>query len=133
MTAMRDRTSAVYYIAFALLVASLAVGAVLFVLLTGRPAAEPVRFLVGSPTADDCPVGGRAPACFRVDVTNVGSQDGGAACTAVGQEGSVALFANDASTTDVFLLAGEAQGVFVKVTPGDSDVVAAPIVTCTVR
>lgn len=125
------RASAAYYVAFVVLLAGLAAGLTLFLLLATRPASHGVSYRVAAPVADDCPVGQRATVCYRFDVTNTGDRVGLATCAVTPGTGTKAVFPNGNSTTNVLLSAGETRGVFVNVTAQGTDVVTSPRVACT--
>jgi hypothetical protein len=124
------RPSPTYYIAIVVLVASLAIGSILFFLLVSRPAEETLRFDVANAAAEDCPAGTGAPVCYRFDVTNAGEARGTALCTTGAPAGTEALFENDQPTVVIPLEAGQTQGLLVKVTPIDTTTVGQPTVSC---
>jgi hypothetical protein len=124
------RTGVGYYVALALLGASLAIGAGLFVLLTTRTAPQDAVFEVGRGRPMTCPTGTHAPACYAFAVTNTGNGDGVAVCTAISSGGTTAVFPNGESTLTVALASGLPRDVFVGVTPTEGDTVIAPSLTC---
>lgn len=124
------RASAAYYVAFVVLLAGLAAGLTLFLLLATRPANHSVSYRVAAPLADDCPVGQHATVCYRFDVTNTGDRVGLARCAVTPGPGTRALFPNGNPVTNVLLGAGETRGVFVNVTAQGTDTVTAPRIAC---
>ncbi len=124
------RPSPTYYIAIVVLVASLAIGSVLFFLLVSRPAGETLRFDVANAAPEDCPAGTGAPVCYRFNVTNAGEAQGTALCTTGAPAGTEALFANDQPSVVIPLEAGETRGLLVKVSPIDTATVGQPTMSC---
>jgi hypothetical protein len=127
----RQRPSTVvYYVAAGILALGLVVGTTLVAMLMTRTPPAGASIEVGEGVPADCPVGGRATACYQFDVTNVGESSGVASCGTSASEGTEALFPNDANTIDVVLASGETTPVFVRVAPLGGDVVSEPVVRC---
>jgi hypothetical protein len=120
----------VYYVAASVLALGLVVGGTLLAILMTRTPPAGTSFEVGEGVPADCPVGGRATACYQFDITNVGSSNGIASCGTSAGEGTEAVFPNDANTIDVLLASGETRPVFVRVSPLGGDVVTEPVVRC---
>jgi hypothetical protein len=119
-----------YTVAFIVLVAGLGIGASLVYLLVARPVAGSASVEVSEPTADDCPVGARAPVCYRFEVTNTGGEAGSFSCQASPPTGSLAVFQNGEPRTVLVLGPGQVGSLFVKVTPLETDVVNTPGLEC---
>jgi hypothetical protein len=117
-------------VAFVALVASLGVAGSLVYLLIARPVAESTGVEVSAPTADVCPVGDRAPVCYRFEVENTGDAVGTFDCRTLPPSGSQAVFQNGESRTVLILGPAQVESLFVKVTPLETDVVTQPSMDC---
>jgi hypothetical protein len=120
-----------YSIAFVALVAALGVAGSLVYLLIARPISEPAGVTVSEAVAEDCPVGERAPVCYRFDVTNTGDETGAFSCQAYPPPDSLAVFQNGEPRDSVILQPGQTQTVLIKVTPLETDEVTTPGLECT--
>lgn len=127
--ARRDGTLG-YYVAFIALVAGLGIAASLVYLLVVRPVTESAGVEVSEPVADDCPVGERAPVCYRFEVTNTGDEVGAFSCQALPPADSLAVFQNGEPRSTLILAPGQTDPVLVKVTPLETDTVMAPSLVC---
>lgn len=119
-----------YYIGIVLLAAALGVGVSLVTILIAKPDNSGATYVLTAPRADECPVGERAPVCFRFDVTNTGSTGGTAACLTSPAPGTLAVFPNGNAMVDVLLASGETRQLYVKVIPDQGNEVRAPSVGC---
>lgn len=117
-------------VAFVALVAALGVAGSLVYLLIARPVAESAGVEVSAPTADVCPVGDRAPVCYRFEVENTGDSVGTFDCRTLPPSGSQAVFQNGESRTVLILGPAQVESLFVKVTPLETDVVTQPSLNC---
>jgi hypothetical protein len=111
------------------LVVALALGG----FLLARVIRPPVdgTFSVGNAIGTACPVGGGAPACFQVNVTNTSDEPAPVRCDVTPAEGTTAQFlaGNSVYRSDVPLVPGEPIGLVVKVgTTGTT--VLPPSVAC---
>ncbi len=119
-----------YTVAFFALVAGLGVAGSLVYLLVARPVTEEAGVEVSEPVAQDCPVGERAPVCYRFEVTNTGDEVGAFNCQALPPADSLAVFSNGEPRSALVLGPGRSETVVVKVTPLETDTVTAPSLVC---
>jgi hypothetical protein len=119
-----------YYVAFIALIAGLGIAASLVYLLIARPVSEAAGVEISEPTADDCPVGERAPVCYLFEVTNTGDETGSFACQAIAPAGSLAVFPSGEPRATLILTPGQTDALLIKVNPLETDVVTAPGLTC---
>lgn len=119
-----------YTVAFFALVAGLGVAGSLVYLLVARPVTEEAGVEVSEPVAQDCPVGERAPVCYRFEVTNTGDEVGAFNCQALPPADSLAVFSNGEPRSALVLGPGRSETVVVKVTPLETDTVTAPSLEC---
>jgi hypothetical protein len=125
------RPSLPYYVAISLLIASVAIGTVLFLLLVSRPSAESLSFTVGEAASEDCPPGERATVCYGFSLTNDGDAPGTARCTTIAAPGTQAMFLTGDPTVLVPLEAAEQRTLLVSVTAeDDAQTIGAAAVTC---
>ena len=129
MAAARSRASTVYYVAFAVLVLCLALGAFLFLRLVGNDDAA-TRFEVSQALATPCPAGQRAPLCYRFEVTNVGGTAASARCVVVAESGTTAMFLEGGVEQSTLLNPSGRLSLDVKVDATEGNVVSAPAVRC---
>lgn len=127
--ARRDGTLG-YYVAFIALVAGLGMAGSLVYLLVTQPATDPAGVQISEPVADDCPVGERAPVCYRFEVTNTGDEVGAFNCQALPPVDSLAVFQNGEPRSALILSPGQTDSVLIKVTPLETDTVRAPSLVC---
>ena len=115
-----------------LLGVELVLGAVLTVLAIKPGGSGPV-FAVSAVSANKCPAGTGAPACFQVLVQNTGSEAGHVRCELVAAEGTTALFfSGDGVYTSAATIEPEQTlplSVKVDVTKGN-DTVVSPTIGC---
>lgn len=130
MASGTGRTTFGYYIGIVLLAAALGVGVSLVTVLITTPDDSGAIYVLSAPQADECPVGERAPVCFRFDITNTGSTGGTASCLTSPAPGTLAVFPNGNATADVLLASGETRQLYVKVIPDEGNEVLAPSVGC---
>jgi len=115
-----------------LLVTALGLGALLFFLVL-RPAGSGPAFTVSAVDGTTCPTGEGAPACFRLTVTNTGTESANVRCEASPAAGTTAAFFSGGPvyTSAAPIEPGVPLPLFIKadVTDG-SDTVYAPSVSC---
>jgi hypothetical protein len=119
-----------YTVAFFALVAGLGIAGSLVYLLVARPVTEDAGVEISEPVAQDCPVGERAPVCYRFEVTNTGDEVGAFNCQALPPVDSLAVFSNGEPRSALVLGPGRSETVVVKVTPIETDTVTAPSLVC---
>jgi hypothetical protein len=119
-----------YTAAFIALVAGLGIAGSLVYLLVARPVVDEAGVEITGPEAEDCPVGERAPVCYRFEVTNTGDEVGSFNCQALPPADSLAVFSNGEPRSALVLGPGRSETVTIKVTPLETDTVSAPSLTC---
>ena len=119
-----------YHVAFIALVAGLGIAGSLVYLLVTQPVIESAGVEISEPVADDCPVGERAPVCYRFEVTNTGDEVGAFDCQALSPADSLAVFQNGEPRSALILAPGQTDAVLIKVTPLETDTVMAPSLVC---
>jgi hypothetical protein len=125
------RAPTAYYVAVAALVLAVVVGVLLFVLLSTRQSSEVASFVVTSQEATPCPAGSGAPACYSIEVTNVGTATGRATCVITPAADNEALFLNEERSSEIVLIPNETRPILVKVIPtGASSIAGAPLLSC---
>ena len=125
------RTQPAYYVAFVLLLLAVGIGIGLLATAWSRSTAG-ARIAVSAAEPQECPTGEGAPACFRFEITNVGTGASQVACTIRSSEGLLATFLNDAPDYRYTnqLDPGTSFAVFAKVVPAGAVNVDAPVVEC---
>lgn len=125
------RTQPAYYVAFVLLLLAIGVGIGLLATAWNRSTGG-ARIAVSEPEAQECPTGEGAPACFRFEITNVGTEASQVACMVRSSDGLLATFLNDDPNFRYTnqLDPGTSFAVFTKVVPAGAVDVGAPVVEC---
>ena len=115
-----------------LLITALGLGALLFFLVI-RPAGSGPAFTVSQVNGTTCPTSQGAPACFKVTVTNTGSESGSVRCEAAAAAGTAATFFSGGPvyTSAVPIDPGVPLPLYIRVDVTDgSDTVYPPSVSC---
>jgi hypothetical protein len=90
------------------------------------------KLAVSAPVPQECPTGEGAPACFRFEITNVGTEPSQVTCSVRSSDGLLASFLNDDPTysSGNQLDPGTSVSVVTKVVPAGAVDVRAPRVEC---
>lgn len=126
-----SRAHPAYYVASVLLLVAVAIGIGLIASVWTRSTGG-ARLAVSDPAPQECPTGQGAPACFRFEVTNVGTEAAQVTCSVRSPDGLLASFLNDdpvySSTNRID--PGTSITVLTKVVPAGAVDVNAPRVEC---